>query len=254
MKWLLASLSLVLLCGFQAPVEKKDRYFYEKRGEVIWEVPLNEKKIALTFDDGPYPETTEPILDLLKEYDAKATFFVLGNRVRKYPDLLRREAQEGHEIANHTFNHIYFRGNTNLNTIEDEIVRTEELLVELTGKKPFLFRPPGGFYNDNTIQVAKKLGYQTVLWSWHQDTNDWRKPGVNNIVKKVLGNARNGDIVLLHDYTPSSTQTVTALRTILPELKKRGFKIVTVSELINGEPDESIPLQQLENIGRSSSE
>ncbi|MFF2482774.1 polysaccharide deacetylase family protein [Paenibacillus sp. NPDC058071] len=247
-RWLtgVAACSLLIagLCGFSDAPEKRDRYFYEKRGEIVWEVPTSsDKKIALTFDDGPYPETTEPILDLLKEYDAKATFFVLGNRVRKYPELIRREVEEGHEVANHTFSHTYFKGNTNPGTIEDEIVRTEQLLIELTGKKPSLFRPPGGFYNEQTVNIAKNLGYKTILWSWHQDTNDWRKPGVNSIVRKVLNNARNGDIVLLHDYTPSSTQTVAALKTILPELQKQGFQIVTVSELMNSDSEHSVPLQ-----------
>ncbi|SFT21814.1 polysaccharide deacetylase family protein [Paenibacillus sp. BC26] len=223
-------LCICMLCGFQLP--KKDRYFYESRGDIIWEVPLNEKKIALTFDDGPYPEMTNDILDLLKLYNAKATFFVLGYRVKQFPELIKREIAEGHEVANHTYSHAFLTKGTALATIQNEIKQTEDSLIELTGKKPHLFRPPGGFYSDQTIQVARKLGYTTVLWSWHQDTADWRSPGVNYIVRKVLKNARNGDIVLLHDYIPGSIHTVKALRIILPELARRGFTFVTVSELI----------------------
>lgn len=229
-----------VICGFEAPSEKKDRYFYEKRGEIVWEVPLEDKKIALTFDDGPYPDTTEQILDLLKQYHAKATFFVIGNRVDQFPETIKREIAEGHEIANHTYNHFYFKGTMEPLMMQNEILKTEQSIMHLTGKKPRLFRPPGGFYNEQMLQIAKKLGYTTVLWSWHQDTKDWRSPGVNSIVKKVLNNARNGDIVLLHDYIPGSTQTVRALRIILPELEKRGFEIVTVTELIHYKNEEII--------------
>ncbi|WP_424766320.1 polysaccharide deacetylase family protein [Paenibacillus sp. sgz302251] len=232
-RFILALLCVVIFSGFQYPVTKRDRFFYEKRGEIVWEVPLKAKKIALTFDDGPYPKTTDPILDLLKQYNAKATFFVLGYRAERYPEIIKREIFEGHEVANHTFNHVYFNRKVNSSTIKDEISRTEQSLIRLTGKKPLLFRPPGGFYNDQSIQIAKKLGYTTVLWSWHQDTSDWRKPGVDHIVKKVLNNARNGDIVLLHDYIQGSQDTVEALKIILPELVNRGYQIVTVSDLIN---------------------
>lgn len=222
-----------LLCGFSAPAANKDRAYYESRGEIIWEVPGESKKIALSFDDGPFPETTEPILDLLKEYHAKATFFVVGTRVESFPETVKREIAEGHEVANHTFSHIYFQHKKNTGMIQSEIVRTEQALEKVTGKKPLLFRPPGGFYNDQMIEIAKKYGYTTVLWSWHQDTNDWRSPGVQKIASKVLDNARSGDIILLHDYVPSSMQTVEALKLILPELQRRGFQMVTVTDLIH---------------------
>lgn len=235
-------LTAALLCGFGNPV-KKDRHFYEKSGEVVWEVPTEDKKIALTFDDGPYPETTEKILDLLSKYNAKATFFVLGNKVIRYPEMVKREVAEGHEVANHTYNHVYFLRSISSNTIREEIVKTEKALEELTGKKPNLFRPPGGYYNDQSIHIATMLGYKTILWSWHQDTNDWKSPGVNQIVNKVLNNARNGDIVLMHDYIPGSIQTVKALEKILYELDQRGFEFVTVSELMQGnKKSESIPI------------
>lgn len=235
-------LCVAILCGFNLPSDKKGRTFYEKTGEIVWEVPMEAKKLALTFDDGPYPDTTEQILDLLKQYDAKATFFVLGNKVEKYADTVKREMAEGHEIANHTYNHVYFKQKISAVTIMEEIVKTEQVLEKVTGKKPLLFRPPGGYYNDQTIEIIKKLGYTTIMWSWHQDTNDWRNPGVTQIVNKVLNNARNGDIILLHDYNPGSTQTVRALKIILPELVRRGFEFVTVSELINDQKNGDDPL------------
>ncbi|RAP74889.1 polysaccharide deacetylase family protein [Paenibacillus montanisoli] len=231
-----------MLCGFRMP--KKDRYYYENRGDVVWEVPLSENELALTFDDGPYPKMTNEILDLLKQYNAKATFFVLGYRVKQYPEMIKREIEEGHEVANHTYSHPFFTKGTSPSIIQKEIMQTEDSLVKLTGKKPHLFRPPGGFYNEQTIQIAHKLGYTTVLWSWHQDTGDWRRPGVNRIAQKVLNNARNGDIVLLHDYIPGSGQTVQALRIILPELTKRGFKLVTVTELMEDKTGDMLRIQE----------
>ncbi|QHT59019.1 polysaccharide deacetylase family protein [Paenibacillus lycopersici] len=238
---LAVTLCAAMLSGFQAP-PRKDRQFYESRGDIIWELPLDRKELALTFDDGPDPETTNQILDLLKQYHAKATFFVIGYRVREYPDIIKREIAEGHEVANHTFNHVFFTKGIKPDTIQREIERTDRALVELTGKKPFLFRPPGGYYSDVMIDIARKLGYTTILWSWHQDTEDWRSPGVRHIVNKVLKNARNGDIVLLHDYISGSTHTVKALQVILPELQRRGYRLVTVSELIQDKTGELLPV------------
>lgn len=236
---LAVTLCFTMLSGFQAP--RKDRYFYEKRGDIIWELPMAHKELALTFDDGPQPGITNEVLDLLKQYNAKATFFVIGYRVEKHPELIQREVAEGHEIANHTFNHVFFTRGVKTAIVQQEIERTDRAIMALTGKKPMLFRPPGGFYNDMTIDVANKLGYMTILWSWHQDTQDWSSPGVRRIVNKVLNNARNGDIVLMHDYISGSVQTVKALKIILPELERRGFRLVTVSELIKDKTGELLP-------------
>ncbi|WP_010493388.1 polysaccharide deacetylase family protein [Paenibacillus elgii] len=211
---------------------RKGRAYYEQRGEVIWEVPTAEKVIALTFDDGPDPDDTAQILDLLKLYEAKATFFLVGNKVERFPELVKREAEEGHELANHTYSHTYFKRNGSVAKLKEDIRRAEDLIYAASGQKCRLFRPPGGFYNEKLIQMAKSEGYMVVMWSWHHDTRDWSTPGVDKIVNKVLGNARNGDIVLFHDYVEGKGQTADALKEILPELKKRGFRFVTVSELL----------------------
>jgi polysaccharide deacetylase family sporulation protein PdaB len=225
-----------LLAGTQihiqdAPV-KKNRFYYEKQGDIVWEVPMDEKIIALTFDDGPDPEDTPIILDLLKKYEVKSTFFVVGKKVEMYPDLARREALEGHELANHTYNHLYFNNQMSEGKIHNEIIKAEQTILKKTGQKPTLFRPPGGIYSERVIQVARKSGYQIIMWSWHQDSRDWDRPGVSKIVNSVLQKTRNGDIVLLHDYVEGNTQTIAALKQILPQLKKRGYSFVTVSELL----------------------
>ncbi|MFM9277873.1 polysaccharide deacetylase family protein [Paenibacillus jiagnxiensis] len=238
-------ISFLLLPGFSLPV-KHDRQYYETRGDVVWEVPMNEKMIALTFDDGPDPDITPQILDLLKQYDAKATFFVIGYRLTKYPDIIKREIAEGHEVANHTDHHVYFKTTMRPETIEHEMRSLKVKINGLTATNSPWFRPPGGYYNDSVIEIAKKLGYTVVMWSWHQDTRDWSKPGVGRIANKVLNNARNGDIVLLHDHAGGSMQTAQALKIILPELKKRGYRLVTVSELINHRKlEENLPLINL---------
>ncbi|NHN33094.1 polysaccharide deacetylase family protein [Paenibacillus agricola] len=211
---------------------KKGRPYFEKRGEVVWEVPTEEKVIAFTFDDGPDPEDTPQILDLLQLYGAKATFFIIGEKAARYPELVKREAAEGHELANHTYKHTYFNGSIDESNVRDELTRTEDIIYTLTGQKSLLFRPPGGYYSEPLVRIARQEGYLVVMWSWHINTMDWNTPGVDRITKKVLDNARNGDIVLFHDYVEGKTQTIEALKRILPELQSRGYRFVSVSDLL----------------------
>jgi polysaccharide deacetylase family sporulation protein PdaB len=215
-----------------SPAHTKGRTYYEERGDIVWEVPTHRKLIALTFDDGPDESKTVAILDLLKQYDAKATFFVVGSRVEKLPEIVKRERKEGHDVGNHTFHHPSFH-RISPNKALSEIDQGQASIINATGTETHFFRPPGGSYTDSLVKLSKEKGLKMILWSWHQDTLDWRKPGVHRIVNKVLRNARNGDIVLMHDYVYKSTQTVEALKIILPELKKRGFTFVTVSELLD---------------------
>ncbi|RAK18263.1 polysaccharide deacetylase [Anoxybacillus vitaminiphilus] len=178
--------SVVLSFIYVLPItanNNKGRWFYEEQGKAIWEVPTKEKVIALTFDDGPSSKYTPQILDILKQYKAKATFFIVGSRVKAHPDIVKREILDGHELANHTYNHSNFRGLTE-EEIRKELRKAKQTIVELTGFSPKLFRPPGGYYNETIINVANKEGYTVVMWSWHQDTYDWKEPGVSNIVKR----------------------------------------------------------------------
>ncbi|GGG16273.1 polysaccharide deacetylase family protein [Paenibacillus aceti] len=216
----------------EAHAVPKNRAYYESRGDIVWEVPTQDKFIALTFDDGPDAKLTPQILELLEKYDAKATFFVVGERVKRYPELVKKELAAGHEVGNHSFRHPPF-DQLSHSSIKDELEQTQQVIFQTTGHKAVLFRPPGGVYNDNIIQLTKQNNLQLILWSWHQDTKDWAAPGVNKIVRKVLDNAHNGDIVLMHDFVYHSSQTPEALKIILPELKKRGFSFVTVSELLS---------------------
>ncbi|SET99106.1 polysaccharide deacetylase family protein [Paenibacillus sp. NFR01] len=230
----LAALLLLHSSALAAPGTPlvKNRYYYEKRGEMIWEVPTNEHVIALTFDDGPDPAETQQILNVLQRYDAKCTFFAIGKKLAAYPEVAKQIVSEGHELANHTYNHVYFKRPISGSALQHELELTENEIVKISGKHSRLFRPPGGMYDETLVTVANNMGLKPVLWSWHQDTKDWNRPGVYNIANKVLRNAHSGDIVLFHDYVHGSSQTKQALEIILPELKKRGFRFVTVSELI----------------------
>ncbi|WP_055107520.1 polysaccharide deacetylase family protein [Paenibacillus ihumii] len=215
-----------------SPVSRfKDRAYYEQRGDIVWEVPTEDKYIALTFDDGPDHRQTPQILDVLDQYNAKATFFVVGDRVEKYPDIVKMQLARGHEIGNHSYRHPPFQ-TLGKSKMQDELSKTQEAIYRAAGFKPALFRPPGGFYNEMLVNVTKENDLKFILWSWHQDTKDWKSPGVSKIVKKVVTNARSGDIVLMHDYVANSTQTIEALKLILPELKKQGYSFVTVSDLL----------------------
>jgi peptidoglycan-N-acetylglucosamine deacetylase len=224
----------LLLPGQAGPVmakQEKDREYYETRGEIVWEVPTGDKVIALTFDDGPDPRYTPQIAAILKEYDAKATFFVVGQRVKAHPKIVRQLMDQQHELANHTYTHPDLR-RISPTKLREEVQATQEEIYKHTGLRPLLFRPPGGVYNEALVKVAKDAGFLVIMWSWHQDTRDWSDPGVKKITNKVLKNARNGDIVLFHDYGGNRKQTVEALKIIMPELKKRGYQFVTVSELM----------------------
>lgn len=230
-----AFVTLTLLLSFSSsalghPVKNRD--YFEKRGDMIWEVHTNQKVIALTFDDGPDPSETDEILKVLNQYHAKCTFFAIGKRIAAYPDVARRVVSEGHELANHTYNHVYFKKPINEGLIEKEIKLTEEEIIKVSGKPSTLFRPPGGMYDETLVDVSNSMGLKPILWSWHQDTRDWNRPGVNSIANKVIRNAHNGDIVLFHDHVYGQSQTREALKIILPELEKRGFRFVTVSDLI----------------------
>lgn len=189
------------------------------------------KYVALTFDDGPHPKYTPEILDILKENDAKATFFVIGKNAKNYPELILREKEEGHEIGNHTYSHPDMKG-ISVDKAVEEIMLTQDTISEITGIRPTLFRSPGGIFSDELVLMLESIECKPVLWSWRQDTRDWSLPSVKTVVNTVLNNINDGDIILFHDYNMKGSPTPEALKIILPKLKEMGYNFVTVSELI----------------------
>lgn len=195
------------------------------------------KKIAITFDDGPHPVHTEKILDILKKYNVKATFFVLGSNAARYPEIVKRTFDEGHELGNHTYNHVFINRISD-EKLKEEISETDKVIFNITGARPIIFRPPGGAYNDRKVDVVSETGHKCILWSWWQDTRDWSCPPVDKVVNTVVSNLHDGDIVLFHDFNSGNTPTVEALEIIIPDLISKNYEFVSVSELISEIPCE----------------
>lgn len=191
----------------------------------------NKEQIAITFDDGPHPRYTEQILDILKENNIKATFFIIGENVELYGDgIIKRIIEEGHEIGNHTFTHPHTKGAED-ESFYEEVRRTHTLMLEKYGYEMKLFRPPEGYIDAKVKKIAEELGYSIVLWS--VDTKDWNCTKKDTIVKNVSVHASGGDIILMHDYVSRRGYTIPALKAIIPRLKSNGLEFVTVSELVN---------------------
>ena len=227
-KILAAFLSVLMSSGICAAPVPFTRT--ESDGEVFSWVSNDSKMIALTFDDGPHPEYTEKILDVLQKYDVRATFFVIGENAEKRPELIRKIAAGGHEIGNHTFDHKSLR-KKNGDEIEEEIERTENAVFEAAGCRPTVLRPPEGKYSEKVVMAAEKLGYSVVLWS--VDTKDWAHRPADAICRTVLGNVTSGDIILCHDFISGESHTAEALAAVIPKLLHEGYTFVTVSELIS---------------------
>ena len=186
-----------------------------------------DKYVAFTFDDGPHEGYTREILNILERYNAHATFFVVGKMAEKYPELVKEEFERGHEIGNHTYSHSKMTGLSKAR-VSEELKKTGDIVENITGVRPVLFRPPRGRCSDNLMRMASQLGYQTVLWTVYPA--DSGHPPMEYIYKKVTKLVRPGSIVLLHDGIPSTNE---ALPHILDTLQSQGYKFVTVSELLS---------------------
>ena len=193
------------------------------------EPPDATKRIVLTFDDGPHPKQTRQILDVLDRYDIKATFFVIGVNVKNYPGIVAEVQARGHEVANHTTTHSH-AARLDARALRNEIVECEDEVYKQIGKRCTLFRPPEGAMNDSMRQVVRDLGYTSVLWTL--DTRDWAHTPPDKISDYIIQNAKNGDIILMHDYIGANSPTVQALETFIPILLDRGFTFVTAGELL----------------------
>ena len=184
------------------------------------------KCIALTFDAGP-SENSARLLDILKEKHVPATFFLLGKRhIEKYPELVERMAAEGHEVASHTWDHRILTRITPAQ-IRDELVRTDDAIERITGKRPTLMRPPQGRTDDEVHKICRELGLSEVLWS--VTAKDYATTDSALITKRVLAQASRDGIILLHDLYQG---TVPAVPGIIDALKERGYVFVTVPQLL----------------------
>lgn len=181
----------------------------------------NKPMIALTFDDGPGPYT-DKLLDILEKYDARATFFLTGTQVNKYPDEILRMYKMGCEIGNHTEQHKDL-ARLKKKAIKSQVSTTNKKIKKITGKDVGLVRPPYGSVNKLVKDSVKE-----PLIHWSIDSNDWKKKDAKKITKYIKNHAKDGDIVLLHDIHKF---TVKSMETVIPYLVKQGYQLVTVSEM-----------------------
>lgn len=205
--------------------------YASKKGsaDIYYSHKNNSMKIALTFDDGPHPRLTPQILDILDKYDIKATFFVIGVNAKYYPDALKQAVSRGHEIANHTQTHPHL-SEADEETLISEITKCQKEIYNVSGVSTSLFRPPEGFIKGSVETAAGALNYKVILWDI--DTRDWAHTPAHDIYCNVVNNIKSGDVILMHDFIGHNSPTPEALEMFIPELLKRGYKFVTVSELI----------------------
>lgn len=189
--------------------------------------PTDKKLIALTFDDAPHPLTTPLLLKALAQTGTRATFFLVGENVKRYPDLAARIVAGGHEIGNHSYSHprLQFLSPA---AAKEELDRADAILRRLTGRPPRFFRPPGGGFSTGVLALAAQHHYTLALWS--NNPGDYLIPTADGIVTRVLRKLRPGEVVLLHDAGP---QTAEALTRIIPEARSRRYQFVTLSELVD---------------------
>lgn len=190
------------------------------------------KQVALTFDDVPDPRFTGKVLDVLKEFQVKATFFAVGERAKKHPDLAKRIHDEGHAIGNHSYNHAQLN-KLSLDKFKGQIERTNTILKSLTGVDPRLIRPPYGDINEEQLQWARKNGYKVV--NWNVDSLDWKGLPKEEVKSNILSAVGPGSIVLQHaggGVGSDLTGTIEALPDIITELQRKGYSFVTLPEML----------------------
>ncbi|MGA0853995.1 MAG: polysaccharide deacetylase family protein [Luteolibacter sp.] len=201
--------------------------FSRSAGITFTRVPVNGKFIALTFDDGPHPSNTPRLLQILRQRNVKATFYVVGRSVNLYPQILRQTVYEGHEIGNHSQTHRLLSKLSDSEVI-DELRRCRESVAQASGATMRTMRPPyGGLLQRQRELVHSTFGYPTILWS--VDPLDWKRPGVGVVSSRLINGASDGGILLAHDI---HAPTIDAMPATIDSLLRRGFKFVTVSQLI----------------------
>ena len=206
---------------------------------LLWEGPQDRRVVALTFDDGPIPGKTEPVLDLLRDSKVPATFFVLGENAERHPGILERMVTEGHEIGNHTYSHPDL---TKLPTakVRKEISRCQSIVQEAVGYRPRFFRPPYGAANLTVLSILSSQSLSSAFWS--VDPQDWKGGSGEEIVNEVSKHLENGSIILLHERSPNTYQSVPKL---IQVIREKGFQFVTLGQMfglpnLEG-PKEAVP-------------
>ncbi len=195
---------------------------------IIWKGSSNNKSVALTFDDGPHPYFTEKILDILRDHQVNATFFLVGSNVEKHPNIAHRIRHEGHEIGNHSLTHNSY-SRSKLRNVKTEIESTQKILKKTTGIGPVLFRPPYGIFSFDLIRYCVLERLTITMWSI--DTRDFEINSTDELREKIFNtDIKSGDIILMHD---NNDRTLHVLPDLIKHLKDQGYKFVTINNLLN---------------------
>jgi peptidoglycan/xylan/chitin deacetylase (PgdA/CDA1 family) len=195
--------------------------------DIIWAGDPNSHQVSLTFDDGPHPKFTPQFLDILKEFKVKASFFLIGNNAEKFPRLVERIKAEGHPIGNHSMSHrrLLFKSE---DYIFQEILGAEKVIQEITGQRTKHFRPPYGVFDFRLMKILKRLNYRMMMWSLlPYDYRDSIRP--EEITQRVIQNAEEGALILLHDGHPNSWKPLRSLPDILDSLMAKNFGFSTLN-------------------------
>ena len=193
-------------------------------------VPTNDKVIALTFDDGPWPETTEKVLAALKKENVKATFYMVGQPLQSFPELGKKVLADGHAIANHTLHHWYKQMSPLV--AQREIEDTQKIIREILNVETAYFRPPGGVLTNGLVAYAQKQGQSVNMWSVDSNDSHPKRPSPEAMLKTILAQATPGGIVLMHDGGGSHNNTALAVPQIITKLREQGYRFVTMPELL----------------------
>lgn len=224
-------LFISLFIGFYNFAVHENMDYWVKNKIVITRVKTSEKVAALTFDDGPDPGNTDIVLKTLKKHNAKATFFVMGNKAEAHPELLQQMIEDGHEIGNHSYSHKAFN-NMKKDMIRQEISHTNGIIYKITAQKPIWFRPPGGYLSYELIKITDQEKVKIAYWSWETDSKDWKGSSSQSIANHICKHISPGQIIILHDGCTNGLKTAKAVDLMLTDLSKQGYRFVTMSELM----------------------
>ncbi len=220
------------LLGDLSHAASLERYGPKVFERITWRVDTDEPRISLTFDDGPHDTTTPKLLEILEKNRVPATFFLVGKHAERHFPVAQQIVQAGHEIGNHTFNHVPLSFLSS-KKIREEISRAEDVLSRLNGTKPRFMRPPGGLFTPRVLDIVEDMGYRLVIGDVYP--RDSHRPGRKRIVQRILKRTKAGSIIILHDGGNTRrldrSQTLSAVEDIIPRLIDLGFRFVLVSTL-----------------------
>jgi peptidoglycan-N-acetylglucosamine deacetylase len=221
--WIILPLTVIYLLILVVGSVRISSGFYL---QVLCKGTVKEKVVALTFDDGPDPVITPRVLEILEKHQIPATFFVIGRKAKNQEDLIRLIISKGHNIGNHSFSHHFLFDLFKRKNMEQDLVKAEMIIKDLSGKKPLLFRPPYGVTNPVLAKVVKRLGYQVIGWSIR--SFDTTKKDAQKVTKRVIKGLHPGAVILMHDAQAVAPK---ALENIIIKAKEQGYRFVGLDEI-----------------------